>query len=104
MEHSVLRLFRSTAATLSHISDRVETMCTARGQLRTCAHFPRSDRFIHADEHPVHILSSRVQPAAEQLDTAAERIIHRDVLFDLVDRMDHRRMVAAAEKVADLDQ
>src|SRR5690606_27188430 len=41
---------------------------------------------------------------AQRLHARTERVIDADVFLDLVDRMDHGRVVAAAERLADLDQ
>src|SRR5690606_21252178 len=55
-----------------------------------------------------HILStsfsSAIQLTPEQLDPCTESVVRRQLLLNLVDRVDHGRMVTAAEQCADLDQ
>jgi hypothetical protein len=83
--------------------DDVDTLCTTRDKLPT--HPQRASRCGTrlSCAHPVHTPST-LQLRAQQLDAAAEFIVTRQVLFDFVYRMDHGRVVATAEQLADLDE
>ena len=76
------------------------TTCLWRSSLHSTA-FPHryAQRFSGA-----LCTSSTAQLTAQFLDTRVEPVIRRQVLFDLVDRVDDRRMVPAAEHRPDFDQ
>ena len=105
MDYHPIRLLSATVATRRLNRLAVDSMCSERGQLANYAHPERRCGPDAPAAHPFHMHSpSGFQRASDQLDARAETIIHGQVLFHLVDRVNHRRVIAPAEQVPHLDE